>query len=135
MTRFEASFPGPSGMPYFGFIGVSRRLGKVLPVKVLSLDGLTVPRNASRSLDHPNRYRDSSSILAPILSKHEDLGDLRSARSSEQNMSPGFEIMSGQLLCTQGMDSAQIRADSVILGRCQERKPEMAPLFKEIAMF
>ena len=132
MTRFEASFPGPSGMPYFGFIGVSRRLGKVLPVKVLSLDGLTVPRNASRSLDHPNRYRDSSSILAPILSKHEDLGDLRSARSSsEQNiiMSPGFEIMSGQLLCTQGMDSAQIRADSAILGRGHEKRLEMAPLF------
>ena len=60
MTRFEASFPGTSGMPYFGFVGpvgVSRRLVKVLPVKVLSLDGLTVPRNASRSLDHPNRYR------------------------------------------------------------------------------
>ena len=66
MTRFEASIPGTSGMTgmrYFGFVGpvgVSRRLVKVLPVKELSLDGLIVPRNASRSLDHPNRYRGES---------------------------------------------------------------------------
>ena len=86
MTRFEASFPGTSGMSYFGFVGVSRRLVKVLPVEVLSLDGLTVPRNASRSLDHPIDIVGKGRIRI----QHEDLGDLRSARSSEQNICPGF---------------------------------------------
>ena len=42
MTGFEAPNPGTSRMSYFGFIGVSRWLVKVLSIKVLSLDGLTV---------------------------------------------------------------------------------------------
>ena len=57
MTGFEASSQGPSGMSFFGFVGVPRGITKGLPVKVLSPVGLIVSQNASRSADHPNRYR------------------------------------------------------------------------------
>ena len=112
MTRFEASFPGTSGMPYFGFVGpvgVSRRLVKVLPVKVLSLDGLTVPRNASRSLDHPIDIVGKGRIRI----QHEDLGDLRSARSSEQNMSPGFRNHVRAVAMYPG-DGSQPRSEQIL---------------------
>ena len=138
MTRFEASFPGTSGMSYFSFVGVSRRLVKALPVKVLSLDSLIVPRNAVRACTNKptsDLNRDSSSILARILSKHGVIGDLCDLRSSEQNI-PGFRNHVGQLLCTQGMDSAkftQPRSEQILrfLGGARKRGLRWHPYFKK----
>ena len=60
MTGFEASFHGPSEKSFFGIVGVARRITKVLPVKVLSLDGLIVPETLRACTNKPTSVRSRS---------------------------------------------------------------------------